>query len=261
MPVDASWLRETAPYATVLRIIRAHCHRDVEGQAYRALCARAAAADPADTEVGVFKAELRRLLTGELPQLPAGALNAAAEYHETSDEEFLRRLWQDLYGDTPVHLGYCWYYPGQAADAPVVLHDGDDVDAMLVDLPTQPVSHRFATIHLHDRPPWTDLDRGPALGIGASPGTALVTLTYTGTDPAGESGTWASHHPTSRTRHAVSYSHFGEERKLPPESDVPLDSARLAILRFLTFAGARPDHVHWQSPEPMTTTPITHPRS
>jgi Immunity protein Imm1 len=238
----------TAPYATVMRLIRAHCHPEVEQQAYAALCARAAAADPADTELGVFKAEMRRLLTGELSQLPAGALDAAAEYHEGNDEEFLRRLWRDLYGDAPIHLGYCWYYPCQAPDAPVVLHDGDDIHAMLVDLPTQPASHRFATIHLDDRPRWTDADLSPTLGVGAHPHTGVVALTYTGTDGAGERGTWVSYHPTGPTGQAGCYVHFGEERKLPPMSEVPLATARLAILGFLTFAGSRPDHVRWQNP-------------
>jgi hypothetical protein len=41
----------TAPYATVMRLIRAHCHPEVEQQAYAALCARAATADPADNEL------------------------------------------------------------------------------------------------------------------------------------------------------------------------------------------------------------------
>ncbi len=241
MPVD--WLGDqTAPYATVLRLISAHCRPEVEGQAAAALCARAAATDPADAELGVFKDELRRLLTGELSQLPAGTLDAAAGYHEGNDEEFLHRLWRDLYGDGPVHLGYGWYYPDQA---PVVLHDGDDVDAILVDLPTQPVSQRFAIVRIDDRPPWTDPDSGPALGIGASPGTGVAALTYTGT---GECDTWVSCHPTSRTRHAVSCANFGPERKLPPMSEVPLATARMAVLRFLTFAGARPDHVRWQNP-------------
>jgi len=31
-------------------------------------------------------------------------------------------------------------------------------------------------------------------------------------------------------------------------SEVPLATARMAVLRFLTFAGARPDHVRWQNP-------------
>jgi Immunity protein Imm1 len=247
--VDTYWLADsTAPYATVLRLIQAHCHPDVEQQAQAALCARAAAADPADTEIGVFKADLRRLLTGDLPQLPAGALDAAAQCHEGNDEEFLLRLWRDLYGDAPIHLGYCWYYPGQAPDAPVVLYDSDDVDAMFVDLPTQPASHRFATIHLDDRPRWTKPDLGPSLGIGVHPHAGVATLTYTGTEGAGAHGTWVSYHPTGPTRPAGSYAYFGEERKLPPMSEVPLSTARLAILGFLTLAGSRPDHVRWQNP-------------
>jgi hypothetical protein len=49
-----------------------------------------------------LKNEFRRLLSGELDQLPEGALGTAAEYEDGSDEAFLRRLWHELYGDEPV---------------------------------------------------------------------------------------------------------------------------------------------------------------
>lgn len=52
-----------------------------------------------------FKDEFRRLLSGELDQLPKGALGMAAESEDGSDEAFLRRLWHELYGDEPVTAG------------------------------------------------------------------------------------------------------------------------------------------------------------
>jgi hypothetical protein len=56
-------------------------------------------------EVIQFKDEFRRLLSGEADQLPKGALGTAAEFDDGTDEAFLRRLWHELYGDEPVHLG------------------------------------------------------------------------------------------------------------------------------------------------------------
>jgi hypothetical protein len=47
-----------------------------------------------------FKAELRQALA-DPGQLPEGELDAAVEYGEESDGQFLSRLWRDLYGDEP----------------------------------------------------------------------------------------------------------------------------------------------------------------
>jgi hypothetical protein len=54
------------------------------------------------TDAVRFKNELRRLLSGDLDQLPKGSLGTAAEFDDSSDEAFLRRLWRELYGDEPV---------------------------------------------------------------------------------------------------------------------------------------------------------------
>jgi hypothetical protein len=51
-----------------------------------------------DDEIRFFKAEVRRALA-DPSQLPAGELDDAVEYTDGSDEKFLRRLWQDLYGE------------------------------------------------------------------------------------------------------------------------------------------------------------------
>jgi hypothetical protein len=55
-----------------------------------------------EEEINRFKDEFRRLLSGELGNLPKEALSTAAEYEDGSDEAFLRRLWHELYGDEPV---------------------------------------------------------------------------------------------------------------------------------------------------------------
>ncbi len=49
----------------------------------------------------VFKAELRQALA-DPGQLPEGELDSAVEYNDESDEQFLQRLWRDLYGDEPI---------------------------------------------------------------------------------------------------------------------------------------------------------------
>ena len=54
-----------------------------------------------DEEMQVFKSELRQALR-DPGQLPADELSEAVEYHDGSDEAFLRRLWHELYGDEPL---------------------------------------------------------------------------------------------------------------------------------------------------------------
>ncbi len=86
-------------YATVLRLVRTHCHPDVEAAKYPLLVQRACRPDP---QMHRFKAELRGLLGGGVHKLPEVALDAAAGYPEDDDEWFLWRLWQDCFGDEPV---------------------------------------------------------------------------------------------------------------------------------------------------------------
>jgi len=90
-----------APFRTLLRIVRAHCHpaADTSHSAYDHLIARAA--DPTDDDMPVFKDELRQLLRGGTTQLPERALETAVLYDEDTDLDFLRRLWHDLYGSEP----------------------------------------------------------------------------------------------------------------------------------------------------------------
>jgi hypothetical protein len=91
--------RPDAPYATVLGLLRAHCHPDAGAAGYLALVLRAH--NPPDAEMARFKAELRDLLCGGVRELPAGALYAAALYDDDEDEDFLRRLWWDLFDTEP----------------------------------------------------------------------------------------------------------------------------------------------------------------
>jgi hypothetical protein len=84
-----------ARYATLLRIIETYCHAEVYNDMFDDLkeAVRLAGHEPV---FDVFKDELRRAIEhpGELPE---GALDDSAQYPDPSDEEFLVRLWRDLY--------------------------------------------------------------------------------------------------------------------------------------------------------------------
>jgi hypothetical protein len=86
------------PYATLLRLVAAHCHPDRDAMAYPRLVLRAGSCTP---EMIRFKDQLRDLLNGGPHRLPDGVLYTAAGYDEDDDRTFLRRLWHDLYGDQP----------------------------------------------------------------------------------------------------------------------------------------------------------------
>ena len=52
----------------------------------------------------VFKRQLREALS-DPSRLPGDELSEAVQYDEWSDEEFLQRLWRDLYGDETPSAG------------------------------------------------------------------------------------------------------------------------------------------------------------
>lgn len=90
------------PFATLIAVAATYCDPEQSAGAYEDLKRLAKRED--DEEMRVFKAELRRALA-DPSQLPRGELFEAAEYPEDTDEEFLRRLWRDLYGDEPIDQG------------------------------------------------------------------------------------------------------------------------------------------------------------
>ena len=94
------WRRDKdAPFSFFLETIDTFCHPE-SGMTVDDLAEWARHRDTG--EAARFKDEFRRLLSGELDQLPKGALGTAAEYEDGSDEAFLRRLWREIYGDEPV---------------------------------------------------------------------------------------------------------------------------------------------------------------
>ena len=99
---EAYWARHPdAPFATLIRVAATYCHPEAYDDAYGDLIARAREPEPDDDEIRVFKDELRRALA-DPGQLPDDELYYWSQYSDGSDEKFLRRLWQDLYGDEPV---------------------------------------------------------------------------------------------------------------------------------------------------------------
>ena len=95
------WLEDkTVPFATLLTIIEGSCHPESYEHAFDDLIK---AARKPDEEMHRFKDELRAAIA-DPTQIPAHALFEAAGGF-ASDEEFLRRLWHDLYGDEPVTAG------------------------------------------------------------------------------------------------------------------------------------------------------------
>jgi hypothetical protein len=87
------------PFATLITVAATYCSPDADAEDYERLKRLASRED--DAQMAVFKAELRQALA-DPGQLPEGELEDAVEYREESDEQFLRRLWRDLYGDEPV---------------------------------------------------------------------------------------------------------------------------------------------------------------
>jgi hypothetical protein len=87
------------PFATLIAVAVTYCSPDADAEDYERL--KRLAKRSGDQQMRVFKAELRRALA-DPSQLPEGELDDAVEYNDWGDEEFLRRLWRDLYGDEPV---------------------------------------------------------------------------------------------------------------------------------------------------------------
>ena len=98
------WRRDkNAPFAYFLGIIDTYLHPE-SGYDVDDLAEWLRKAKP-PVKAQQFKDEFRRLLSGELDQVPKGALGTASAYDDGSDEAFLRRLWNELYGDEPVQPG------------------------------------------------------------------------------------------------------------------------------------------------------------
>lgn len=88
------------PFATLIAVAATYCDPEQSAGAYESLKRLAKRED--DEEMRVFKAELRRALA-DPSQLPDDELFEAVEYDDGSDEQFLRRLWRDLYGEEPLN--------------------------------------------------------------------------------------------------------------------------------------------------------------
>lgn len=96
------WLDDPdAPFRTLLCVVGTYCHPEAGPDAHGDLV-RLARTRPDDTEMRVFKDELRRVLTGDTEGLHPDAMFTAACYGDGTDHAFARRLWQQLYPGEPV---------------------------------------------------------------------------------------------------------------------------------------------------------------
>ena len=86
------------PFATLIRVATTYCSPDADEEAYEGL--KRLAKRENDEEMRVFKSELSEALK-DPRQLPDHELSESVEYDDGSDEAFLRRLWNDLYGNEP----------------------------------------------------------------------------------------------------------------------------------------------------------------
>jgi hypothetical protein len=104
MYLDYYWRQDkNAPFAFFLTVIDTYLHPE-SGFDVDDLAAWLREGEPQE-ELLRFKDEFRQLLSGDLDQLPHGALGTAAEFDDGADEAFLQRLWHDLYGAEPVQAG------------------------------------------------------------------------------------------------------------------------------------------------------------
>jgi hypothetical protein len=85
------------PFATLIRVATTYLHP--ESDDLETLQLRAKLVD--NEEMRTFKAELREAIR-DPSQLPGDELSEEVQFHDRTDEKFLRRLWHDLYGDEPV---------------------------------------------------------------------------------------------------------------------------------------------------------------
>jgi hypothetical protein len=98
---QAYWARTPRPpFATLIAVASTYCHPEAYDHAYQDLIDRVRSAEPDDEEIRAFKNELRQALA-DPGRLPSGELFKAVDYGDGSDEQFLRRLWRDLYGSGP----------------------------------------------------------------------------------------------------------------------------------------------------------------
>jgi hypothetical protein len=104
MDEDYYWKRQPdGPFATLIRISTTYLHPEADDlESLQELAKRGDR-----PEMRTFKAELRQAIAHP-GQIPGDELFSHIVYDDGSPQAFLRRLWQDLYGDEPVTA------PGQA---------------------------------------------------------------------------------------------------------------------------------------------------
>lgn len=99
---------QNAPFASLLRVVHRYCPPEYSDWDRLKSVAQDPARYKAEDEMRRFKQELREALA-DPNQIPGNAahqtLYHAAEYSDTSDDRFLRRLWRELYPNEAVPGG------------------------------------------------------------------------------------------------------------------------------------------------------------
>ena len=99
---EAYWAKNpSGPFAMLIAVAATYCHPEAYDGSYTDLISRAHSPEPDDSEIRVFKEQLREALA-DPGRLPDDELFKAVDYGDGSDDKFLRRLWRDLYGDEPI---------------------------------------------------------------------------------------------------------------------------------------------------------------
>jgi hypothetical protein len=93
------WIRHPdGPFVTLIAVATTYLHPEADELE---LLQERAKNDDSDSEMRVFKAELRQAIAHP-DQVPGDELFSHVVYEDGSTEAFLHRLWRDLYGDEPV---------------------------------------------------------------------------------------------------------------------------------------------------------------
>ena len=132
------------------------------------------------------------------------------------------------------------YYRPEHGSAPVAVRTDNDVDALIDQLLTEPLSNSIAALYHRDRPLNPAGVPDHELYLAVYPPAAVGGLCYR------SDGTWYTKGQASE-RDEVFYYYMGADTDFPIDSEVPVSLLRQAVKEFLHHSGARPTCVSWQA--------------
>lgn len=114
-----------------------------------------------------------------------------------------------------------------------------DVERFIGELLGAGPDYRAATVYAIDES--TDADPTHEMVVAVDPTRELGSVRY-----AGDGGEFYSLGDSSNSDRIV-YAYFGTGHEFPADSEVPLDTVRLAMVGLLASGGRRPENVSWQT--------------